>query len=195
MKTFFSFLTLICLISGENTVFAQTTPPFIGKWEVLSYSEQGVPVNKKQAALPQAVTVYNVLKSERAHQWYGYDEYTDYSRRENREFRHWMEEDSLRELHRLVEMIARPTYVVFFADSTLSFYTKNSERTRVVQSLSLHYKFDRNFMSLDIAPAIAMSYFGHADGQILFLDEKRMTLYLPETAELVELAKVEFSLP
>ncbi|MBU6340799.1 MAG: hypothetical protein KGS48_04835 [Bacteroidetes bacterium] len=194
MRTTLFFASFMAFFLGVKNLGAQNAP-FLGKWEVVSYQEQGITVFKKKSAYPQAIEVYNTLKAERARQWYGYDSYTDYNRRENRDFRRWMAEDSLREINRLVEMIQRPTFVVFFADSTLSWYTKASASGKIEQAFAHHFKFSPVMMSLDVTPAIATSWSGHSDVQILSLDEKHMTLYLPETAEVVELVRVEMKLP
>ncbi|NUO03728.1 MAG: hypothetical protein HUU01_24200, partial [Saprospiraceae bacterium] len=71
MKYLFYFTILFLPL----TVAAQATTPgqLLGRWEVIRYSEQGVQVDKKQAALPQAQAVYAHVGSHRAAIWYGYD--------------------------------------------------------------------------------------------------------------------------
>jgi len=59
------------------------TALLLGRWEVRSYSEQGVPMDKKQAARPQ-VAVYEHIRRQLALGWYGYIDYEDLSRRESR---------------------------------------------------------------------------------------------------------------
>jgi len=95
------------------TTAAQTTPAqLIGRWEVIRYSEQGVQVDKKQAALPQAQAVYAHVGSQRAAIWYGYDETT--GERPPRRFERWEERDSIAEVRRVAKAIAMPYFAVFF---------------------------------------------------------------------------------
>jgi hypothetical protein len=47
-------------------------------------------------------------------------------------------------------------------------------------------------MSLNI---VRSGGYDRSDVQILLLDEKRLTLFIPEDAEVVELVKVPFALP
>lgn len=164
-----------------------------GRWEVVAYSEQGVQVDKKAPALPQALRVYEHVREKRAEQWYGYSEYDDLSRRENRVFQQWQERDSAIEVRRVVQAIAMPYYAVFFADSTLSAYNKEAGTNLIYFPEARHYCFSPATMSLDIfQPG---GYGVQWQAQILLLTGERMTLFLPEEAEVVELIKTSYSLP
>ncbi|MCC6460877.1 MAG: hypothetical protein IT260_10435, partial [Saprospiraceae bacterium] len=79
-----------------------------GRWEVIAYAEQGVPVDKKAAPLPQARAVYERVRDQRATNWYGLQPYEDLSRRASRDFHEWVERDSSIEVSRLAEAIAMP---------------------------------------------------------------------------------------
>ena len=98
----------------------------IGRWEILQYAEQGLQVDKKKPALPQAHEVYHHVQKERARTWYGYDyEFADeYSKRRAREFERWEMRDSTKEVNRIAEAIETPYFAVFFADSTLALIRK-----------------------------------------------------------------------
>jgi hypothetical protein len=181
----------LCSLSTAQT---NKTSQLLGRWEVLSYAEEGVQVDKKQPAHSQAIAVYNAIKQQRAQQWYGYTAYDDYNRRENRAFKNWLELDSTIEVQRLTQAIETPYFVVFFPDSTMSHYNKDSNGHVTVPE-SHHYSFAPNTMGLDIMPPINVSYFGKSDAQILELTDTRLVLYLPETAERVELVKTAFTLP
>lgn len=163
----------------------------LGRWEVVAYSEQGVQVNKKEPALPQALKVYEHIRQKRAELWYGYSDYDDMSRRENREFREWQARDSSIEVRRIMDAIATPYYAVFFADSTLSVYNKNSGL--VLFPEGRRYAFIPSFMSITIMNPGGFGVQWHA--QVLLLTGDRLTLFLPEEAEVVELAKTAYSLP
>jgi hypothetical protein len=86
---------LVVLLFWTNFVlsYAQKSAnnPLIGRWEVLQYAEQGLQVDKKQPAAPQALAVYRHVQKTRAKTWYGFDyDYADeYSRRRSREFQRW----------------------------------------------------------------------------------------------------------
>ena len=183
---------------GQNT----GKPTLLGRWEVLQYSEQGLPVDKKKPALPQALDVYRHVQKERARVWYGYDyEATDeYSKRRAREFERWEMRDSTKEVNRIADAIATPYFAVFFADSTLSLYNKDAETGLISFPESRQYIFSPATMSMDIYPpgyqAVEKSnWVDKWDVQVLFLSETRMTLFLPQEAEIVELMKTEFKLP
>lgn len=167
----------------------------LGRWEVVAYSEQGVQVDKKQAALPQAVAVYNHVRDLRARQWYGfgYDVYDDPSRRELRAFERWQQLDSLREVSRVAEAIAMPYFAVFFPDSTLSLYNKDEKTNHVFLPEVKQYAFAPLVMSFDLTPL--GSRYPLSRVQILALSETRLTLFIPEEAEIVELEKTPFKLP
>jgi hypothetical protein len=165
----------------------------LGRWEVVAYSEQGVQVDKKAPPLPQALEVYEHVRRQRAEQWYGYHEYTEMSRRENRDFQQWQERDSSMEVRRLAEAIEMPYYAVFFADSTISIYNKEATTSRIFFPEARHYSFAPSFMSIDIFNPGGFGVQWKA--QVLQLSSDRMTLFLPEEAEIVELVKTMFSLP
>ncbi|MFZ4476076.1 MAG: hypothetical protein ACOYPR_12840 [Saprospiraceae bacterium] len=189
---FVCFFTLLhCALFAQNANQTQLW----GRWEVLSYAEEGVPVDKKQAARPQAIAVYNAIKQQRAQQWYGYSDYDAYNRRENRAFENWQQLDSTLEVLRLTKAIETPYFVVFFPDSTLSHYNKDLASGQVLFPQAHHYSFAPASMSLDIVPAIGPSYFGKSDLQVLELSATRLVLYLPETAERVVLEKTAYILP
>ena len=169
-------------------------PLLLGRWEVVAYSEQGIPVDKKQPALPQAAAIYPQIRPERARNFYGYSQYEDYSRRESRDYGQWAERDSAVEVARLTEAIALPYFAVFFADSTLAVYNKNTTTHQVSSPEAKHFAFSPVSMSLDIIPANQLTY-ERWQAQILLLTATRLTLFLPETAEVVELIKTPFILP
>lgn len=186
---------------------AQNASPamLIGRWEVLQYSEQGLQVDKKQAPLPQAQEVYRHVQKERARNWYGYDSEAadEYSRRRAREFERWALRDSTKEVARIAEAIETPYYAVFFADNTLALYNKNATSGLISFPESRHYVFSPATMSLDIYPpnfqpmeeGESSSWIDKWDVQVLFLSDTRMTLFLPQEAEIVELVKTAFTLP
>lgn len=190
------FLALFCILQSAHT---QTTaaPPttlLIGRWEVLSYSEQGVQVDKKQPAMPQAVAVYRHIGEERARNFYGYSAYDDdLSRRRTRAFEHWAEHDSTIEVARIAQAIATPYFAVFFADSTLALYNKDAVTSAISFPEARHYVFTASTMSIDLLPG-QPDFLKH-EVQILLLTETRLKLFLPETAEVVELVKTVFTLP
>lgn len=164
-----------------------------GRWEVVAYAEQGVPVDKKAAPLPQARAVYERVRHQRATNWYGLQPYEDLSRRASRDFHEWEERDSSIEVSRLAEAIAMPYLAVFFPDSTLSLYNKDALSGQVQFPEARHYTFVPATMSLDISHP---GGFGVAwQAQVLRLTADRLTLFLPEDAEVVELVKTAFSLP
>ena len=197
------FASVLCL-SLQTMMSAQATGPvtLIGRWEVLQYAEQGLPVDKKQPALPQAYEVYRHVQKERAKMWFGYDyEAADeYSKRRAREFERWEMRDSTQEVNRIASAIETPYFAVFFADSTLALYNKDAVSGHISFPESRHYVFSPKTMSLDIyppgqLPVQGMTYVDRWDVQILALSETRMTLFLPQDAEIVELVRTEFKLP
>ncbi|MEO6757976.1 MAG: hypothetical protein ABIO24_00875 [Saprospiraceae bacterium] len=192
--------TLLLIFTQTTILFLQAQvqpdpqlPLLLGRWEVVAYAEQGVQVDKKQPALPQAIKAYRHNRVNRSTQFYGYSEYEDYSRHESRDYDRWAERDSIVEVERVTRMIAQPTYVVFFPDSTLSVYNKDVVDNHVNYSFSWRFAFLPATRSLYIFP------YAHTDdplrGQILLLTATRITLFLPGTAEIVELVKTPFSLP
>ena len=188
-------------------MFAQTITPvaLLGRWEVLQYTEQGLQVDKKKPSLPQAQEVYRHVQKERARIWYGYDyESTDeYSKRRAREFERWELRDSTKEVERIETAIETPYFAVFFADNTMAVYNKDAFTGLISFPESRHYVFSPASMSLDIYPpnfqpmeeGDSGNWVDKWDVQVLFLSDKRMTLFLPQEAEIVELVKTEFKLP
>lgn len=164
----------------------------LGRWEVLEYQEQGVQVNKKQPPLPQAIAVYQHVRQQRALTWYGYDE--EGGDRRTRAYQRWEERDSLREVDRLVEAIAMPYYAVFFPDSTLALYNKDTATGRVAFPESRHYTYYPGTRSIDIF-APGSDRFIQWQAQIMELTPTRLVLFLPEEAELVVLEKRSFEVP
>lgn len=190
----FFFLMSHALIAQNNRdpKWAQ----LLGKWEVTSYSEQGVQVYKKQAALPQAQAVYARIQSDRARIFYGYDEALDeLSRRATRRYREWVKEDSTREVKRLVKAIETPYFVAFFPDSTVSLYNKNGESAEISFPQVKHFDFLPTLMSLKMTPPPMNVPFRNWDVQVLLLTDTRMTLFLPEQASVVELVKAPYIFP
>ncbi len=162
-----------------------------GRWEVLSYSEQGIQVNKKQPALRQAVQVWQHISRTRAMNFYGFDPENDEKR--PRKFDRWFERDSTTEVARVAEAIATPYFAVFFADSTLSCYNKDTLTNTVFFPETFHARFSPVTNSIDINfPGVNITRW---QAQIVRLEENRLTLFLPEEAEIVELRKTVFSLP
>lgn len=200
MYSFFLRIVRLSLVTLIFPAFLPAQQPgdtllnrLLGRWEVVAYSEQGVQVNKKAPVLPQALQVYEHVRQKRAEQWYGYREYDDMNRRENRAFLEWQKRDSSMEVHRLMDAIAMPYYAVFFADSTLSLYNKGGANSPVIFPEGRHFYFVPSFMSISILNPGGFGIQWHA--QVLVLTVDRMTLFLPEEAEVVELVKTEFSLP
>jgi len=165
----------------------------LGRWEISNYAEQGVQVDKKQPALAQAIAVYRHARADRARQFYGYSDYEDYSRHESRDYKEWAARDSSVEVGRIAQAIALPYYAVFFADSTLSLYNKEAATNQITFPEAKHFIFAPASMSIDIMPTT--NTYDRWQAQILLLTATRMTLFLPETAEVVELVKTPYSLP
>jgi hypothetical protein len=199
-----NFINFLLVLGSMNALFAQTTTQaaLIGRWEVLQYAEQGLQVDKKKPTLPQAHEVYRHVQKERARTWYGYDYESadEYSKRRAREFERWELRDSIKEVNRIAEAIETPYYAVFFADSTLALYNKDAATGLISFPESRHYIFSSGTMSLDIyppgyLPVPGAGWIDKWDVQVLSLTETRMTLFLPQDAEIVELVKTEFKLP
>lgn len=166
----------------------------IGRWQVIRYTEQGVAVDKRSDPWPQALSVWKHVKKNRALTWYGYDE--DSGEREPRRFERWQERDSLREVRRVAEAISMPYFAVFFKDSTLALYNLDTVNYRPYFMESKRFDFDRASMSLDIFNLpVSSRWYDRLDVQVIALSERRMTLFIPNEAELVELVKTEFRLP
>lgn len=190
--------TIVLVCCALQIVQAQSgtdslTRRLVGRWEVVAYSEQGVQVDKKAPALPQALKVYEHNRWSRAATWYGYDPYEDLSRRENRAFEHWQQRDSSIEVQRVADAIALPYYAVFFADSTLALYNKHAQTSQVTSPESRQFIFSPATKSIRISMPGRFSLQWYA--QVLLLTDERMTLFLPEEGEVVELVKTPFSLP
>lgn len=187
-----------------GTTAAQNITPstILGRWEILQYHEQGLPVDKKKAALPQALEVYRYVQKERAKMWYGYDyEWADeYSKRRAKEFERWELRDSTKEVNRIADAIETPYFAVFFPDSTLALYNKDTQTGLISFPESRHYVFSPGTKSLDIyppgfVPVAGASWVDKWDVQILLLTETQMTLFLPHEAEIVTLIRTEYKLP
>jgi hypothetical protein len=191
------FLLFCAALRAQNPV-----PSLQGRWEVVRYSEQGVSVDKKQDALRQAVTVYRHVQEERALRWYGYDyeSANEYSKRRAREFERWEERDSTKEVQRIAEAIATPYFAVFFPDSTLALYNKSNDGFVSFQE-ARQYAFQPGTMSLKVyspgflPPPTRGGWVDRLNIQVISLTADRMTLFLPEEAEIVELVRTAFSLP
>ncbi len=203
MIRFFIFsLLLLSTLGSAIAQSSKSTNALVGRWEVLQYAEQGLQVDKKKPALPQAHEVYRHVQKERAQMWYGYDydAADEYSKRRAREFERWEMRDSTKEVNRIAEAIETPYFAVFFADSTLALYNKDADTGRVSFPESRHYVFSPGSMSLDIyppgyQPISGANWVDKWDVQVLSLSETRMTLFLPQEAEIVELVRTEFKLP
>ena len=203
MKPFLSLLFTMAVASSIPTwCFSQNAPSLqnlLGRWEVVGYSEQGVQVDKKAPALPQAVSVYNHVRKERLETWYGY--YEDYEERRTRALERWAIRDSTVEVSRIARAIAMPYYVAFFADSTMTLYNKDETTQTIYFPEVWHFVFSPSTMSIDLytLPTSEEPFFkspyGKWEVQVLLLTENRMRLFIPQEAEVVELRKTEFSFP
>lgn len=183
------FILLLQPAAAQDTTALKSF--LIGRWEVVKYSEQGVQVDKKQAAMPQAQQVYSHIGVQRSRIFYGYDE--ESGNRRTRAFERWEEQDSIREVNRIAEAIATPYFAVFFADSTLAVYNKEAATNIISFPESQQFTFRPTTMSIDIsAPG---GYGVRWQAQVLVLTRDRLVLFLPEEAEVVELVKTEFILP
>lgn len=189
------FLVFSFTICNQLVVFSQDTTALkgflLGRWELLKYSEQGLAVDKKQPALPQAQRVYAYVSDQRALQYYGYNE--DAGERRRRAFERWEERDSIREVNRIAAAVEMPYFAVFFADSTLALYNKDRASGTVLFPESRSFLFSPATMSMQIASVGGYSVQWHA--QVLALTRDRLVLFLPEDGEVVELIKTAFVLP
>lgn len=192
-------ISILLAFSGHSE---RPTAPFDawslqGRWEVVQYSEQGVQVDKKKDPWVQAKAVYDHVREMRAHTWFGYDEPDEPNRRLQRAYDRWEERDSTTEVKRVAEAIAMPYFVVFFADSTLSCYNKELNTNRIYFPEARHYMVHPATMSCDITfPGTTSPYnYFQWRAQVLAVSEQRITLFLPEEAEIVELVKTAYSLP
>lgn len=196
MKWLLLLSSPVLFISSAKTAFAPAGPEMgqlTGKWEVVAYAEQGVQVDKKGDPADQAKRVYEHVRERRITTFYGPQPvYDQLNRRESREFREWIQRDSINEVRRLMEIIPLPYYAVFFADSTLSLYNKNEQTGHITVPESRRFAFYPDNMSLDI---FRLGGYDRSDVQVLYLDGQRMTLYIPEEAEIVQLIKRPLNLP
>ncbi len=193
------FKTLVFpgLLCCHYLLIGQTTgqpPSLTGRWEVVAYSEQGISVDKKMVALPQALAVYQHIRTSRARTWFGIDPDDEQGKRRTKLFERWEERDSIREVARIAEAIETPYFAVFFADSTLSLYNKNERTQEISFPEGRRYVFRPSTKSIDI---FSPGPYGSVQwkAQILLLTETELTLFLPEEAEVVRLVKTAFTLP
>jgi hypothetical protein len=186
-------LCLLTSIFSGYAAAAQESPfSLLGRWEVLRYDEQGVPVDKKAPAAAQAARVYAHAAPGRARQFYGYDaDYESLQGRRAGQFAEWLAADSLRETRRIETAIGTPYFAVFFADSTLALYNKDSLSGLVAHAESWKYAYDAPSRSLDLWP----SRYERWDAQVLALTAERLLLFLPQAAERVELRRAPGELP
>jgi hypothetical protein len=191
-------------LTVQTALFAQNiNTPLTGRWEVIRYSEQGIPVDKKQDAMRQAVEVYRQIQQTRAQIWYGYDyeQASEYSKKRAREFERWEQRDSTKEVRRIASAISTPYFAVFFADSTLALYNKDAETGRVSFQEARQYVFSPSTMSIDLYPPGFVpppqpgNWSDKINLQIVSLTADKLILFIPEEAEIVELIKTPFTLP
>lgn len=183
-------LGTICTLQADG----QSNGPanlLLGRWELLEYSEQGVQVDKQAPALPQAVTVYQHVRKQRAAQWYGFNE--EYGDRRTRAYERWEDRDSLLEVNRIAEAIAMPYFAVFFADSTLALYNKETTTQRVILPEARRYVWSAKTNSISIYQPGGYGIQWHA--QIVALTADRLVLFLPEDGERVVLRRRDGELP
>lgn len=168
-----------------------------GRWEVVEYSEQGLQVNKKQDPWVQAKAVYEQVRAMRTHSWFGFYETEEPNRKLLRAYDRWEERDSTAEVKRVAEAIAMPYFVVFFPDSTMSSYNKELNTNRIYFPEARHYIARMATKSCDITYPGATAPYNYFQwrAQVLAISEQRLTLFLPEEAEIVELVKTAYSLP
>lgn len=194
-----TLLLIFCLFTlGSLTAQApdDLLKRLTGRWEVVEYAEQGVQVDKKGEAQAQALTVYNHVKEQRARQWYGYDaDYDpDLNNRRRRDLERWAQRDSAVEVERVRQAIAIPYFAVFFPDSTLALYNKDTATGRIYFPESRHYVFSPETMSMDIY-GVYSSPKPEWQAQLLSLTAAEMLLFLPEDGEVVKLVKREGDFP
>lgn len=193
-------LWLMLLLTMPH-VDAQTTPklqaaPLLGKWEVMTYPEQGVQVDKKQDPLAQAIKVYGRIKNERARRYYGFDPETEtIDGRRERAFERWSVKDSTLEVTRITKAIAMPYFVVFFPDSTVSMYNLDASTGEIANVQVKQYWVVQDGNSLHMKPAPYQVPMAYWPIQIVALTEQEMTLFLPEIAGIVTLRRRTMTLP
>jgi hypothetical protein len=184
----------VCFTVGTGNAQGNNTSPLLGRWEVVSYSEQGVPVDKKQPGLSQALNVYAQVRAERGRVWYGYDPDDEQSRKRVRAYERWEERDSTQEVSRVAEAIEMPYFVVFFADSTMALYNKVASTGQILFPEARRYVYAPATSSIDIFSPGAFGYL-QWNAQILAISDREMVLFLPEEAEVVRLVKTAYTLP
>ncbi|MGI9159910.1 MAG: hypothetical protein ACR2K1_09175 [Saprospiraceae bacterium] len=193
MNTIFLPLFALLLLHASLTYSQTDNQAMLGKWEVTAYSEQGIQVDKKAPATPQAIRVWQHIRQERARFWYGYDE--NWDPKKPRQYERWEERDSTLEVNRLVQAISMPYYAILFPDGTLSLYNKSSENNQIFFPESRRYQLNPTTNSLFIFPAMAFTDFPEWRAQILSLSQDKMTLFLPESGEIVQLIRTNTSIP
>jgi hypothetical protein len=184
-------IMLLGLITTNKTTKGLNDQKLEGKWEVIEYSEQGVPVQKKSSALAQAIKVWQYNWPNRSGYYYGYN--PDYDKKAPRRYEKWEEQDSIREVRRLIDAISTPYFAVFFADSTLALYNKDASTGSISFSETRRYRYNQAFGSFDITPGL--DYFEKTNVQIIEHTENSMRLFIPGKAEIVVLLKQPFILP
>jgi hypothetical protein len=182
----------LCTMPLHRPSKPPAAPSILGRWEVLRYSEQGVAVDKRKPGLPQAMVVYEHIRTVRNRTWYGYYDPQQAGRRERRFFEEWESRDSIQEVKRVADAIEMPYFAVFFADSTLSLYNKDASN-RIFFPESRRYVYRPATQSLGVMPG--PNYWGRWDIQVLELTDSSLLLFLPDEAEVVELARRSFILP
>lgn len=192
------YLTFCYYLIACLPLFGQSGTPqslLLGRWEVLGYSEQGVQVDKRQPALPQAQQVYKHVSSERTRQWYGWFDTGNQTRREEKAFERWLERDSSMEVRRVAEAIATPYFAIFYADSTLALHNKDAATRQVYFPEVRQYVFLPATMTLELRPVQVHYSGGHYPSeprskiQVLELTATRMRLFIPEEGEVVVLER------
>ena len=194
-KGLFTITTGICI--AIINLYPKTSPPdpktdmLLGKWEVLEYAEQGVPVKKKSPSLPQAIAVWQHNWPERSLMYYGYN--PDYDRKAPRHYDRIEEQDSVREVSRVMDVISEPYYAVFFQDSTLAMYNKSADTGRISFSKSRRYHYYPGFSSFDITQGL--DFYEKTNVQVIELNDTTMRLFISENGEVVVLKRLPFDLP
>jgi hypothetical protein len=189
------FLIMATTLSAQTTRDPKTTQ-LLGRWQVIKYAEQGFPVDKTQNSLTQAQDVYGYIKLDRTKMFYGYDpEMDELSRRATRRYQEWVIEDSTREVKRIAKAIEMPYFVVFFPDSTVSMYNKETDTGHIYFPKAKRYVFSPSTMSIDMKPAPIDVPMDKWEIQVLLLTDDRMVLFLPEQASIVELRKTSLIIP
>ncbi len=176
------------LLAGPQ-LHPSETPTLIGKWAVVKYAEQGVPVDKTANPSAEAQKVYALIKEEKADRIFGWME--PGNRRMQNVFLAWQVADSIAEVARLERIIPLPYYVVFFPDSTMSTYNYDPATGKTENIGSWPYVYHESFQSFDYQT----NSYTKSNAQILAFTQDHLTLFLPNTAEVVELVKVSYQFP